>query len=70
MKTNDLGAAACSPASFPQNPRPSASSAVKEILVKIPKNNACKVAGAGLRFALFLGKTPKFVADLPRVGND
>jgi hypothetical protein len=35
--------------------------------LKNTKNNACKVSGARLRFALFLGKNPKFVAYLPRV---
>jgi len=37
---------------------------------KFVKNNACKGAGAGLRFALFLGKTLKVVAYSPQVGND
>jgi len=37
---------------------------------EIVKNRTCKEPGAGLRFALFLGKTLKFVAISPRVGND
>jgi hypothetical protein len=36
-------------------------------LSKIVKNRACKGGWAGLRFALFLGKTLKFVAYPPRV---